>query len=104
MGWDIDGVATPRIRGRGAGNAAHRGFLNRLPTPFTEWDAEFLYICFNDACPYFARGWTTMARQGIRSCSYRFQLDPRNGSWMAIPVPTPSALKESIVPDGPAPG
>ncbi|MEW5765368.1 MAG: methyltransferase domain-containing protein [Acidobacteriota bacterium] len=104
----FDGPTAEEIRRR-AGDAAasltcphcgHRLSRWAVPqTPFTEWDAEFLYICFNDACPYFARGWTTMARQGNRTCSYRFLLDPRNGSWMAIPVPSPSALRESIVPD-----
>jgi len=61
------------------------------------WDNEFMYICFNDACPYYVRGWDFMYREGNRGCSYRLMYNPEKDCCMPIPVPTPKALRESIV-------
>lgn len=66
-------------------------------TPFTEWDTEFMYICFNDACPYLVRGWQVMEEQGNRGMSYRCMYNPERRRCMPVPVPTLGALKEGIV-------
>jgi SAM-dependent methyltransferase len=65
--------------------------------PFTEWDNEFMYICFNDACPYLVRGWEVMEKQGNRGISYRCMYHPEKDVCMPVPVPSLGALKESIV-------
>jgi SAM-dependent methyltransferase len=61
------------------------------------WDNEFMYICFNDACPYYVRGWDFMYREGNRGSSYRLMYNPEKDCCMPIPVPTPKALRESII-------
>jgi SAM-dependent methyltransferase len=61
------------------------------------WDNDFMYICFNDACPYYVRGWDFMYREGNRGCSYRLMYNPEKDCCMPIPVPTPKALRESII-------
>lgn len=66
-------------------------------TPFTEWDTEYFYVCFNDNCPYFLRGWMTMLKQGNLGFSYRFRFNPKSGGIDAMPVPHPNAYRESIV-------
>lgn len=60
------------------------------------WDNDFLYICFNDACPYYVRGWDFMAKEG-NSGSYRCMYNPENDTCNPIPVRTPRALRESIL-------
>lgn len=65
--------------------------------PFTEWDNEFMYICFNDTCPYLIRGWDVMGRQGNPGISYRCMYYPEKNVCMPVPVPSLLALKESIV-------
>ncbi len=66
--------------------------------PFSQtWDNDFMYICFNDACPYYVRGWDHMAREVQRSVSYRLMYNPERDYCLPIPVPTPFALKEGIV-------
>lgn len=66
-------------------------------SPFSTWDVEFMYICFNDACPYLQKGWEVMGRQGNTGLSYRFMYDPSRNASMTVPVPTLDALKEGIV-------
>lgn len=66
-------------------------------SPFTEWDNEFMYICFNDECPYLIAGWSAMNKQGNTGLSYRLMYDPLRDHLMPVPVPSLCALKESIV-------
>jgi SAM-dependent methyltransferase len=65
-------------------------------SPFTEWPNDFLYICFNDACSYFVRGWGTMADQG-NPCSYRLMYDPLKDACHPMPVLTQGMLKDGIL-------
>ncbi|MEJ5375858.1 MAG: methyltransferase domain-containing protein [bacterium] len=65
--------------------------------PFTEWDTDFMYVCFNDACPYLVRGWQVMGEQGNRGMSYRCMFNPVNNRCMPIPVPSLQALKDGIL-------
>lgn len=68
-------------------------------TPFTEWDSEEMYICFNDSCPYYVRGWSVMASQGNLSFSYRLIYNPDRDAISSIPVQGPNQLRENIVED-----
>ncbi len=67
--------------------------------PFTEWDNEFMYICFNDDCPYLIRGWEVMAGQGNRGISYRCMYYPEKEVCLPVPIFSLQALRESIVED-----
>ena len=67
--------------------------------PFTEWDNEFMYICFNDGCPYLNRGWEVMAGQGNRGISYRCMYYPEKEVCLPVPIFSLQALRESIVED-----
>jgi SAM-dependent methyltransferase len=70
----------------------------RVPdSPFATWPNEFMYICFNDSCPYLLRGWEVMADQGNVGLSYRQMYNPDTGKLLAVPVPTLRALRDSIV-------
>lgn len=66
-------------------------------TPFTEWDNEFMYICFNDSCPYMLSGWEAMGRQGNLGSSYRFMYNPANGGCFPVPILSLKALRDGIV-------
>ncbi|MCG6918169.1 MAG: class I SAM-dependent methyltransferase [Deltaproteobacteria bacterium] len=65
--------------------------------PFSQWDLEFMFLCFNDECPYLVRGWDVMYRQGNTGLSYRFAYDPVRDQCLSVPVPSLQALKEGIV-------
>jgi SAM-dependent methyltransferase len=66
-------------------------------SPFTQWDVDFMYVCFNDECPYLVRGWDVMNRQGNRGLSYRFAYNSYRNYCLSIPVPNLHALKEGII-------
>lgn len=68
-------------------------------SPFTIWQNEYMYICFNDECPYLVRGWEVMNRQGNVGVSYRQMYNPENGSLSPIPVPSLKALRDGIMED-----
>ncbi|MDY6971967.1 MAG: methyltransferase domain-containing protein, partial [Thermodesulfobacteriota bacterium] len=66
--------------------------------PFVQtWNNDFMYICFNDECPYFVRGWDRMYNETKQGMSYRLMYNPENDCCGPIPVLTPNSLKESIV-------
>jgi SAM-dependent methyltransferase len=66
-------------------------------SPFSNWDSEYLYICFNDECPYLVRGWDVMNRQGNAGVSYRQMFNPDTGCLSPMPVPSLKVLKDGIV-------
>ncbi|MBI5586174.1 MAG: hypothetical protein HY892_20380 [Deltaproteobacteria bacterium] len=66
--------------------------------PFSQtWDNEYMYICFNDTCPYYVRGWEHMAKEVQKPVSYRLMYNPERDYCLPIPVPTPFALREGIM-------
>jgi SAM-dependent methyltransferase len=65
--------------------------------PFSEWDTDFLYVCFNDECPYLVRGWEVMFKQGNRGLSYRFSYHHLRDRCMSIPVFTLHSGKDGII-------
>ncbi len=66
-------------------------------SPFNTWQNEYMYICFNDECPYLVRGWDVMSSQGNASMSYRQMFNPENDSLTPMPVPNLRALKDGIM-------
>jgi len=66
--------------------------------PFScTWDNDFMYICFNDSCRYYVRGWDHMYKEGNRGISYRLMYNPENDCCSPIPVPSSKSLKEGII-------
>jgi hypothetical protein len=61
------------------------------------WDAPFHVACFNDACPYFRRGWEWMeSRFGVK-VSYRYRVDPASGKASPLAVWSTGALRDRIL-------
>ncbi len=63
------------------------------------WTEEFLFVCFNDDCPYYREGWKWMEEQYSQHASYRYMVYPTTGTSSMIPVWSDSATREMIVED-----
>lgn len=70
-----------------------------IPHLESGWDMTIQYVCFNDDCPYFIKGWEWMRDKYQQKASYRFRYDPRTGEKGPLPVASLLAHRGGIVED-----
>lgn len=66
-------------------------------TPFIQWDNEYVYVCFNNACPYMVEGWDVMREQGNPGFTYRLMYDPDRNSFKPVPDISLRALRDTVI-------
>ena len=63
------------------------------------WETNFLWVCFNDECPYFIRGWDHMMKTQEVKASYRESVHPESGARSPLPCWSNDAHKDNIIDD-----
>ena len=77
-------------------------YCNELLTKWSNpeqasWSGPYQYVCFNDNCSYFVRGWRWMLEQFQVTASYRYRFDPDTGDKGPLPVWSKEALRANII-------
>ena len=74
--------------------------MNKWRTPLNStWSSPFQWVCFNDECPYFIRGWEHMMETQDVKASYRHRLDPGTGTSGPLPAWSNKAHRDQIIDD-----
>ena len=60
---------------------------------------EYVWVCFNDECGYFKRGWDHMIKNFNVNASYRYMFNSFNNSEGPLPVFSSSNYKPQIARD-----
>lgn len=70
-----------------------KGTMEKMDSRHLDWDSPFLWVCFNDNCTLFKKGWDHMMETVGQLVSYRFMIHPQNGEKGVIPAFSHEYLK-----------
>lgn len=63
------------------------------------WGTPYLYICFNEKCPVYEKGWENIRENFAHNASYRCMCYPGTEQFECIPVFSPEGAKGQIIDD-----
>jgi len=61
--------------------------------PLSTWSAELFFVCFNDECSYYRRGWKGLEEGTGTGCSYLHHFDPEGMSGSLVVAFNPVSMK-----------
>jgi hypothetical protein len=75
--------------------------MEQLDARHLDWDSPYLWVCFNDECTLFKKGWEQMMEKFGQMVSYRFMIHPQDGQTGVIPAFSHDYLSKNGKPANP---
>lgn len=75
--------------------------MEKLDARYLDWGLPYLWVCYNNDCTFFKRGWEHMMENYGQVVSYRFMIQPDTGTVGVIPAFSLEYLRESGRPGDP---
>jgi hypothetical protein len=75
--------------------------MEKLDARYLDWGLPFLWVCYNDGCAFFTKGWKHMMENYGQLTSYRFMIQPDSGATGVIPAFSAQYLQENGKPANP---
>jgi len=60
--------------------------MQKMDSRYLDWGTTFLWVCFNDKCQFFQKGWKHMMDNYGQLVSYRYMVTPDTGTQGVIPA------------------
>ncbi|HTF99414.1 MAG TPA: hypothetical protein VK654_02360 [Nitrospirota bacterium] len=60
--------------------------MEQMDSRFLDWESPYLWVCFNNECRLFKKGWDHMMETMGQVVSYRFMIHPQTGEKGVIPA------------------
>jgi hypothetical protein len=75
--------------------------MEQMDSRYLDWDSPYLWVCYNNECSLFKKGWNHMMETVGQLVSYRFMIHPQDGQKGVIPAFSPDYLKSNGKPANP---
>ncbi len=75
--------------------------MEQMDSRHLDWESPYLWVCFNNNCTPFKKGWNHMMDSYGQLVSYRFMIHPQSGASGFIPAFSQQYLKENSKPANP---
>ena len=60
--------------------------MEQMDSRHLDWDSPYLWVCYNNECRLFKKGWEHMMETVGQLVSYRFMIHPQSGQNGVIPA------------------
>ncbi len=78
-----------------------KALMEQMDSRHLDWDSPYLWVCYNDECTLFKKGWDHMMQTVGQLVSYRCMIQPQNGQRGLIPAFSHQYLQEHGKPANP---
>jgi len=60
--------------------------MEQMDSRYLDWESPYLWVCYNNECSLFKKGWNHMMETVGQLVSYRCMIHPQDGQVSVIPA------------------